>query len=63
MGTFPHVRGYKVSGFSDDEMARFPFLLGWIARIAARPAVQEGISDKYCTEHNPDAVLRAAPTS
>lgn len=60
MGTWPHVRGYRTaSGLSDEEMAAFPSLLAWIARIAARPAAQEGISDKYSSGENPDAVLRS----
>ncbi|KAH8905279.1 glutathione S-transferase [Coniochaeta sp. PMI_546] len=61
MGTWPHVRGYRMaSGFSDEEMSSFPSLLAWIARIAARPAAQEGISDKYSSGDNPDAVLRSS---
>ncbi|OIW34641.1 glutathione S-transferase [Coniochaeta ligniaria NRRL 30616] len=61
IGTWPHVRGYRTaSGFSDEEMASFPSLMAWIARIAARPAAREGISDKYSSADNPDAVLRGA---
>ncbi|KAB5580298.1 glutathione S-transferase [Coniochaeta sp. 2T2.1] len=58
IGTFPHLRGYKLLGFSDQDMAAFPHFLGWLARIASRPAVQEGISGKYTSEDNPDAILR-----
>lgn len=58
MGTWPHVRCYRLSGFSDDDMARFPCLLRWVSRIAARPAVREGISDRYTSRDNPEAVLR-----
>ena len=58
IGTFPHLRGYRSLGFSDQDMARFPHFLGWLERIASRPAVQEGISGKYTSDDNPDAVLR-----
>jgi hypothetical protein len=58
MGTWPHVRIYRILGFTDKDMEPFPCLLGWISRIAARSAVQEGISGKYTSEKNPSAVVR-----
>ncbi|KAH0837511.1 hypothetical protein AYO21_05001 [Fonsecaea monophora] len=45
--TWPWVKGWERSGFTQDEMKPFPHLLKWIDRIAARPAVQRGIGDKY----------------
>lgn len=53
MGAWPYIRSWKYAGFTDEEMAQFPHLLQWIARIAVRPAVQRGISDFYDSEENP----------
>jgi glutathione S-transferase len=53
IGTWPWVRSWRYAQFTAEEMAQFPFLLEWIARIAARPAVQRGISDVYDSEENP----------
>jgi glutathione S-transferase len=47
IGTWAWVKGYEFSGFSKEEMQAFPHLLQWIERIAARPAVQRGIGEKY----------------
>jgi len=48
IGTWPWVKGYAFSGFTKEEdMKPFPHLLKWIDRIAARPAVQKGIGEKY----------------
>lgn len=58
MGTWPHIRGYKPVGIPEEDMSKFPSLLAWIARIAARPAVQEATCDKYDSEENPGAILR-----
>ena len=35
------------TGFTKEEMDKFPNVLKWIDRIAARPAVQRGIGDAY----------------
>ncbi|PTB74467.1 glutathione S-transferase [Trichoderma longibrachiatum ATCC 18648] len=62
MGTWPHVRAYRSLGFSEesDMRPRFPHLLQWIDRIAARPAVQRGIdASKYDSEENPGLRVRA----
>ncbi|PNP43932.1 hypothetical protein TGAMA5MH_04217 [Trichoderma gamsii] len=61
MGTWPHVRGYRALGFSEDDMRpKFPHLLRWIERIEARPAVQRGIdAGKYDSEENPELLVRA----
>ncbi|KAM0519608.1 hypothetical protein ACHAPE_003787 [Trichoderma viride] len=61
MGTWPHVRGYRALGFSEDDMRpKFPHLLRWIERIEARPAVQRGIdAGKYDSEENPGLLVRA----
>lgn len=45
--TWPWVKGWAKSGFSQEELDKFPHLLKWIDRIAARPAVQKGIGSKY----------------
>lgn len=48
IGTWPWVKGYAFTGFTKEEdMKPFPHLLKWIDRIAARPAVQRGIGEKY----------------
>ena len=47
IGTWPWVKGWKFTGFSDEEMSAFPHLLKWIDRIAERPAVKRGIGEKY----------------
>jgi glutathione S-transferase len=47
IGTWPWVKGWKQTGFTDEEMKDFPHLLQWIDRIAAREAVQKGIGEKY----------------
>jgi glutathione S-transferase len=50
IGTWPWVKGYAFSGFSDEDMKPFPHLQKWIARIAERPAVKTGISEKYSAD-------------
>ena len=45
--TWPWVKGWERTGFTKEEMEPFPHLLEWIDRIAARPAVQTGIGEKY----------------
>merc|ERR1712225_212122 len=45
--TWPWVKGWERSGFTAEDMKPFPHLMKWIDRIAARPAVQRGIGDKY----------------
>lgn len=47
IGTWPWVKGYEFSGFTQEEMKQFPHLLKWIARIAERPAVKRGVGEKY----------------
>jgi len=47
IGTWPWVKGWDKTGFTKEEMEPFPHLLKWIDRIAARPAVQKGIGEKY----------------
>jgi len=47
IGTWPWVKNWRHTGFSEDEMARFPHLLSWVERIAERPAVQRGIGHAY----------------
>ncbi|KAG4026501.1 hypothetical protein MFRU_040g00590 [Monilinia fructicola] len=53
-GTWPWVRSWRYAKFTDEEMRHFPHLLQWIARIAARPAVQRGISEFCDSEENPE---------
>jgi len=45
--TWPWVKGWEKTGFTEDEMKDFPHVKKWIARIAERPAVQRGIGDDY----------------
>ncbi|MCJ1425022.1 hypothetical protein MMC29_002910 [Sticta canariensis] len=47
IGTWPWVKGYAFSGFTDDDVKPFPHLLKWIDRIAERPAVKRGTGDDY----------------
>lgn len=47
IGTWAWVKAWEFSGFSQEDMKAFPHLLKWIDRIAARPAVQRGIGEKY----------------
>ena len=47
IGTWPWVKAWNFSGFSEEEMKPFPHLLKWIDRIAERPAVKRGTGDKY----------------
>ena len=52
------MKGWKFSGFTEEEMESFPHLLKWIDRIAARPAVQRGIGEKYNRDFKaPDGVV------
>lgn len=45
--TWPWVKGWEKTGFTEEEMKPFPHLKKWIERIAERPAVQRGIGDDY----------------
>lgn len=45
--TWPWVKGWERSGYTQEEMKEFPHVLKWIDRIAQRPAVQRGIGEKY----------------
>jgi glutathione S-transferase len=45
--TWPWVKGWERTGFTEEEMKDFPHVKKWIARIAERPAVQRGIGDDY----------------
>ena len=45
--TWPWVKGWEKTGFSEEEMKDFPHLKKWIARIAERDAVQRGIGEGY----------------
>ncbi len=51
IGTWPWVKAWEFSGFTKEDMEPFPDLMKWISRIAERPAVQAGISDKYSMDH------------
>jgi len=57
IGTWPWVRAWMFSGFTDEEMKEFPHLLKWIDRIAKRPAVERGIGDAYDREKHPELVV------
>jgi len=45
--TWPWVKGWQRSGFTEEQFKEFPHLLKWIERIAKRPAVQRGIGEAY----------------
>ncbi|KXS95184.1 hypothetical protein AC578_6595 [Pseudocercospora eumusae] len=45
--TWPWVKNWEKSGFTQEEVKDFPHLLKWIDRIAERPAVQRGIGEAY----------------
>lgn len=48
IGTWPWVSGYDFSGkIADSDMESFPHLMGWIERIAQRPAVKKGTAKSY----------------
>lgn len=47
IGTWPWIKGWEFSGLTKDDVSQFPHLLKWIDRIAERPAVKTGISEKY----------------
>lgn len=54
IGTWPWIKNWKLSGFTEEEISAFPHLLKWIDRIAERPAVKVGTSAKY-TKDSTDA--------
>lgn len=54
MGVWSWVKGWKFSGFSAEEMSKFPCLLEWINRISQRPAVKRAVGEKY---DMPDGIL------
>jgi glutathione S-transferase len=45
--TWPWVKGWEKTGFTEEEMKDFPHLKKWIERIAGREAVQRGIGEGY----------------
>jgi len=47
IGTWPWINSRSFSGFTEEDMKPFPHLMKWVDRIAARPAVQRGIGEKY----------------
>ncbi|KAH8802125.1 glutathione S-transferase [Hyaloscypha sp. PMI_1271] len=57
IGAWPWLRAWKRTQISDEEMASFPHLLGWIARVAARPAVGRGTSNFYDSDENPELLV------
>ncbi|KAH8807351.1 glutathione S-transferase [Xylogone sp. PMI_703] len=50
IGAWPWIRSWKSARFTEEEMAQFPFLLEWIARIAARPARAESFAESVNEE-------------
>jgi glutathione S-transferase len=45
--TWPWVKGWEKSGFTEEDMKPFPHLRKWVDRIAERDAVQRGIGEGY----------------
>lgn len=60
IGTWPWVKGWSFSGFTEEELKAFPHLLQWIDRIAQRPAVQRGIGEAYQNDKHPDKIVGTA---
>jgi len=57
IGTWPWVKGWERTGFTQEEIKEFPHLLKWIDRIAKREAVKVGISDKYTKDTQSEDVF------
>jgi len=57
IGTWPWVKGWQNSGFTEEEVKEFPHLLEWVERIKARPAVQRGIGDAYNKDKHPELLV------
>ena len=47
MKTWPWVKGWERTGFTEEEMKPFQHVLQWIGRIAGRDAVKRGIGEAY----------------
>lgn len=47
MKTWPWVKNYERSGFSEEEMKPLEHVKAWVDRIAKRKAVQRGIGEAY----------------
>jgi len=47
MGVWTWVKGWRFSGFSEEEMSKFPCLLKWLDRITERPAAKKAVGEKY----------------
>lgn len=59
MGTWPWVKNWQFSGFSEEEFGgQFPHLLKWVNRIAERPAVKIGTSEKYTKDSTDPSVAK-----
>jgi glutathione S-transferase len=58
IGTWPWVKGWQRSGFTEEELKSFPHLLKWIDRIAQRPAVKIGVSEKYTKDSEDPSVSK-----
>jgi glutathione S-transferase len=46
IGTWAWVKNWHTA-YTPEQMSAYPSLLAWIERVAARPAVQRGIGEKY----------------
>ncbi|KAI9749444.1 MAG: hypothetical protein M4579_006871 [Chaenotheca gracillima] len=58
IGTWPWIKAWEFSGFTEDDMKPFPHLMSWIQRIAGRPAVQRGIGDAYNKDAHPELLIQ-----
>jgi glutathione S-transferase len=45
--TWPWVKGWEKTGFTEEEMKEFPHLKKWIERIGGREAVKRGVGEGY----------------
>ncbi|KAH9844505.1 Disulfide-bond oxidoreductase [Teratosphaeria destructans] len=47
MKSWPWVKNWERSGFTQEQMEEFPHVLKWVDRVGKRPAVQRGVGEAY----------------
>merc|ERR1712072_1060517 len=58
IGTWPWVKIWEFTGFTEEERAQFPHLKKWVERIAERPAVKLGSGEKYSKDSTDKSVTK-----
>jgi len=58
IGTWPWVKIWEFTGFTEEERAQFPHLKKWVERIAQRPAVKLGSGEKYSKDSTDKSVTK-----